>query len=77
MAGRYPDDEIALTLNRLRVKTGAGHTWSGARVRYVRKHWQLPAYQEGQPEDRTQAAQMTPIGTGQIAAVTQRQLLAD
>ena len=52
MAGRYPDDEIALTLNRVRLKTGAGNSWSEARVRYLRKDLQLPAYPDGQPEDR-------------------------
>src|SRR5262249_46623805 len=28
MAGRWPDEQIAATLNRLRLKTGAGNTWN-------------------------------------------------
>ena len=28
MAGSYKDEEIALTLNRLRLKTGVGNSWS-------------------------------------------------
>ena len=60
MSGRYPDEEIALTLNRLRLKTGAGNSWSEARVRSLREHLKLSAYKGGQSEDRLnmlQAAQ--------------------
>jgi hypothetical protein len=32
MAASYSDEEIALTLNRLRLRTGAGNTWSEERV---------------------------------------------
>jgi hypothetical protein len=60
MSGRYLDEEIALTLNRLRLKTGAGNTWIEARVRSLREHLKLPAYKGRQSEDRLnmlQAAQ--------------------
>jgi DNA invertase Pin-like site-specific DNA recombinase len=33
MAAQYSDGEIALTLNRLRLKTGTGNTWNETRVR--------------------------------------------
>src|SRR5258706_14303861 len=33
MAAQYADGEIALTLNRLRLKTGTGNTWNETRVR--------------------------------------------
>ncbi|HZD39566.1 MAG TPA: recombinase family protein, partial [Terriglobales bacterium] len=43
MAGSYKDEEIALTLNRLRLKTGVGNSWNERRVRSLRSHLNLPA----------------------------------
>ena len=37
MAGRWPGDEIAATLNRMKWRTGTGLTWNAARVDSVRK----------------------------------------
>jgi hypothetical protein len=49
MASLYPDGEIALTLNRLRIKTGTGHTWNEGRIRAVRSHQNISCYKpEGQ-----------------------------
>jgi hypothetical protein len=36
MAGQYPDRQIAATLNRLGLKTGAGNTWTESRIRALR-----------------------------------------
>jgi len=44
MAGRFPDDQIAATLNRLGLQTGPGNTWTEGRVRTVRSYHQLPPY---------------------------------
>jgi hypothetical protein len=44
MAGRFPDDQIAATLNRLAFRTGTGNTWNEGRVRSVRSYHQLPVY---------------------------------
>lgn len=44
MAGRFPDEEIASTLNRLRLRTGADNTWNRERVYSVRHYHQLPAF---------------------------------
>lgn len=44
MAGRFPDDQIASTLNRLAFRTGTGNTWNEGRIRSVRSYHQLPAY---------------------------------
>lgn len=44
MSGRFPDDQIAATLNRLGLKTGTGNTWNEGRVRSVRSYHELPAY---------------------------------
>ena len=52
MATTYTDDEIALTLNRLGLKTGAGNTWNEVRVRSLRSHLKLPCYQPEQREGR-------------------------
>lgn len=52
MATSYPDGEIALTLNRLRLRTGAGNTWSEARVRSLRSYLKLPVYKAEQAHSR-------------------------
>ncbi len=44
MAGRFPDDQIASTLNRLGLKTGSGNTWVELRVRTARNYHSLPSY---------------------------------
>ena len=44
MAGRWPDEQIAATLNRLGRKTGAGNTWTEGRVSSLRHYQGLPAY---------------------------------
>src|SRR5207248_5309904 len=43
MSGRFPDDQIAATLNRLGLRTGTGNTWNEGRVRSVRSYHELPA----------------------------------
>jgi hypothetical protein len=44
MAGRFPDDQIASTLNRLGLKTGSGNTWVELRLRTARSYHSLPTY---------------------------------
>jgi excisionase family DNA binding protein len=44
MAGRWPDEQIAATLNRLRLRTGVGNTWNEVRVRSIRQRLGLPAH---------------------------------
>jgi DNA invertase Pin-like site-specific DNA recombinase len=44
MAGKFGDGEIAATLNRLRLRTGAGHSWNAQRVYGLRRQQGLPAY---------------------------------
>lgn len=44
MAGRFPDEQIAATLNRLGLKTGSGNNWVELRVRTARSYHQLPSY---------------------------------
>mgnify|MGYP001056356511 CR=1 FL=1 len=44
MAGCFPDDQIAATLNRLGLKTGSGNNWVELRVRTTRSYHELPSY---------------------------------
>lgn len=43
MAGRFSDEQIATTLNRLRLRTGSDNTWNDLRVRSARQYQRLPA----------------------------------
>jgi len=52
MAAQYADGEIALTLNRLRLKTGTGNTWNETRVRSLRSQLKL-SRQSGQQNDNS------------------------
>jgi DNA invertase Pin-like site-specific DNA recombinase len=49
MAGHYSDEQIAATLNRLGVPTGAGNSWTELRVRSARSYHALPAFDASQP----------------------------
>jgi DNA invertase Pin-like site-specific DNA recombinase len=43
MAGRFSDEDIALTLNRVGIRTARGLTWNAGRVRAYRCYHHLPA----------------------------------
>ena len=49
MAVRFRDEQIAATLNRLGLRTGAGNTWNESRVRFAREYHQLPSIDPNQP----------------------------
>jgi hypothetical protein len=51
MAGQFPDEQIAATLNRLRLETGSGNTWTELRVRSARNYHAWPAYDASRPRD--------------------------
>ena len=44
LAGHWPDKELAVSLNRMRCKTGDGETWTTVRVREMRERLGLPEY---------------------------------
>jgi len=44
MAGKFSDEQIAATLNRLKLRTGAGNNWNEQRVSSLRHYHTLPAY---------------------------------
>ena len=49
LAGHWPDRELAVSLNRMRCKTGDGETWTTVRVREMRERLGLAEYN---PESR-------------------------
>jgi excisionase family DNA binding protein len=49
MAERFSDEQIAATLNRLGLRTGAGNTWNEVRVRSARDYQELPAFDPNHP----------------------------
>lgn len=44
MAGKFNDEQIAATLNRLGLRTGAGNHWNDQRVASLRHYHKFPAY---------------------------------
>lgn len=48
LAGHWPDRELAVSLNRMRCKTGNGETWTTVRVREMRERLGLPEYDPAQ-----------------------------
>jgi len=44
MAGRWPDDQIAASLNRMGMRTGQGQTWNAKRVGSIRRVQGIHAY---------------------------------
>lgn len=57
MAGQFPDELIAATLNRLGLKTGAGNPWKKNRVCSLRSKLSLPTYDPTAPITTVTAAQ--------------------
>ena len=51
MAGTCADEQIAVTLNRLGLRTGPGNTWNEGRVRSARDSHGIPARDVNQPRE--------------------------
>ena len=49
LAGQCRDEQIAVTLNRLGLRTGAGNSWDKARIRDLRSKLHLPAFDPAKP----------------------------
>lgn len=48
MAARWPDEDIAASLNRMGIRTGQGKTWTARRVGSIRKIHGLHAYRSAE-----------------------------
>lgn len=80
MAGKWPDQQIALTLNRLKIRTGSGLTWTEGRIRAIRHQHKLPAYDPSNAIDDTlslqQAAQLLCVSTTVVRRLIESRALA-
>jgi len=78
MATSYSDEDIALTLNRLRLKTGAGNSWSETRVRSLRSYLKLPVFRGEQLNSRLnmlQAAEQLGVSPTVVRRLIARKIL--
>jgi DNA invertase Pin-like site-specific DNA recombinase len=78
MAATYADEEIALTLNRLGLRTGAGNTWNETRVRSLRQYLKLPvcrAEQRGGRLNLQRAAEQLGVSPSIVRRLIERRIL--
>lgn len=79
MAGKFRDEHIAATLNRLRLRTGSDNTWNENRVYSVRHRLDLPAFDPNQsnPGEVTlkEAAQRLNISPLSVRYLIERKIL--
>lgn len=70
MAARWPDEEIAATLNRMGLPTGQGKAWNARRVASIRSLREIPAYssadKNGEWVTMTEAAKELGVTNHQI-----------
>jgi hypothetical protein len=68
LSGHWPDRELAMSLNRMRCKTGDGETWTTVRVREMRERLGIaeycPAKDDGQMISLAKAAERLSICVG-------------
>jgi DNA invertase Pin-like site-specific DNA recombinase len=78
MAARFPDEQIAATLNLLEMRTGAGNTWDKSRVLSLRHHHHLPAFDPQRPRTTfslKEAAQQLQISEGSVRQMIVEKIL--
>jgi hypothetical protein len=78
MAGKFSDQQIAATLNRLGLRTGVGNGWNVSRVHSARCYHQLPAFaQNDQPNEITiqVAAQRLNVSQSIVRRMIQEKIL--
>src|SRR5271169_2070923 len=79
MAARFPDKQIATTLNRLRRRTGTGHTWNEKRVRSARHNNHLPIFNSSDFKNTTitlgEAAQRLNVSSTFVRHMIERKQL--
>jgi excisionase family DNA binding protein len=52
LARTLADQGVAAVINRLGKRTAKGHTWTAARICTLRKDHRIPAYREGERQER-------------------------
>lgn len=79
LAGHWPDRELAVSLNRMRCKTGDGETWTTVRVREMRERLGLPEYNPddacGRMVSLAKAAEQLGICVGSVKTLALRGVL--
>ena len=70
MASRWSDEDIAATLNRMRLPTGQGKTWTAHRVGSIRRVRDIHAYRSAEKDGEwltlTEAAQACGVTSHRI-----------
>src|SRR3990172_2973907 len=75
MAGRFSDEDIALTLNRIGIRTGTGLTWNADRVRAYRGYHELPALERTDAEPNEMVTLNEAASILGVCAMTVRRLI--
>src|SRR5215831_17664842 len=78
MAGRFTDELIAATLNRLGMRTGVGNTWDKDRVYSLRNYHRLPGFDPQHPPTTVtlkEAAQRLQLSEGTVRQMIEQKRL--
>ncbi len=75
MAGRFSDEDIALTLNRVGIRIARGLTWNAARVRAYRSYHNLPAMERTDDKPSEMLTLNEAASTLGVCAMTVRRLI--
>jgi excisionase family DNA binding protein len=79
MASRWSDEDIAATLNRMRMPTGQGKTWTAHRVSSIRRVRGIHAYRSAEKTGEwltlTEAAQLCGVTSHRIRRLIQAGVL--
>jgi hypothetical protein len=76
MAERWPSDEIAATLNRMKCRTGTGLTWNACRVDGVRKRLGLTSAGGAPTNPKTMSLEEARVHLGVSNTVVLRLILS-
>ncbi len=79
LAGHWPDRDLAVSLNRMRCKSGDGETWTTVRVREMRERLGIaefiPDKAEGQTISLMKAAERLGISVGSAKSLALKGVL--
>jgi excisionase family DNA binding protein len=78
MAGRFTDELIAATLNRLGMRTGVGNTWDKDRVYSLQNYHRLPSSDPRHPRTTVtlkEAAQRLQVSEGTVRQMIKQKKL--